>query len=125
LDASALLAFLHREPGSDLVQSKLSGSVMSAVNYAEVLKKLVENGASAEDARQQVDYLPVIVQSFDNAHAFNTASIWPDTKAFGLSLGDRACLALGILTGATVYTADRLMAETRLPVKVRLLRDRN
>jgi ribonuclease VapC len=125
LDASALLAFIHREPGSDLVASNLAGSTMSSINYAEVLKKLIEKGATAKDARQQVDYLPVIVHPFDNVQAFETASIWPDTKALGLSLGDRACLALGLMSGATVLTADRLMAKTKLPVKVKLIRDRN
>lgn len=125
LDASALLAFIHREPGSDLVLSKLSGSVMSAVNYAEVLKKLVERGATLEAARQQVNYLPVIIRPFDRAQAFETAAIWPVAKEFGLSLGDRACLALGLIEGATVFTADTQMAATNLPVKVKLLRDRN
>jgi ribonuclease VapC len=125
LDASALLAFIHREAGSDTVLSRLSGSIMSAVNYAEVLKKLVERGASVEAARQQVDYLPVTIRSFDDVQAFKTAAIWPVTREFGLSLGDRACLALGLIEGATVFTADTQMAATNLPVKVKLFRDRN
>lgn len=98
---------------------------MSAVNHAEVLKKLVERGATAEAARQQVDYLPVTICPFDSAQAFRTAAIWPVTKEFGLSLGDRACLALGLMQGATIFTADRQMAATNLPVKVKLLRGKH
>jgi ribonuclease VapC len=125
LDASALLAFIHREAGGDVVLSRLSGSIMSAVNYAKVLKKLVERGATVEAAGQQVDYLPVTIRPFDSAQAFKTAAIWPGTRECGLSLGDRACLTLGLTEGATIFTADRQMAATNLPVKVKLLRDRH
>lgn len=125
LDASALLAVIHREAGADRVVPRLEGSVMSAVNYAEVLKKLVERGASIDGARQQVEYLSVPVRPFDREQAVRTAAMWPLAREYGLSLGDRACLALGMVLRVPILTADTQMGRLKLPVEVTVIRGRN
>jgi ribonuclease VapC len=125
LDASALLAVLQGERGSEQVLPKLKDSSISAVNYSEVLKKLIERGEDIGIAVHNVESMRIVVKDFDKEHARLTAELWPSARKHGLSLGDRACLALGQMLNAEVLTTDKQMAETQLPVKVKLLRDRN
>jgi PIN domain nuclease of toxin-antitoxin system len=107
LDASALLAFLRNEPGAARVGPMLGGSRLSTVNLAEVLGKLASYGKPAEAAAYQIERLHIQLVPFDAEQAKLAASLWPATRAAGLSLGDRACLALGLKTGLPVVTADR------------------
>lgn len=125
LDASALLAVLQGERGSEHVIPVLKGSVISAVNYSEVLKKLIERGDDIGVAMFHIESVKVVVKAFDKQHARRTAELWPSAKQFGLSLGDRACLALGALLDAEVMTTDRRMADAVQGVRVQLIRDRN
>jgi ribonuclease VapC len=80
---------------------------MSAVNWAEVVGKLANSGMPFSLAASMVDSLPVTLHPFTHDHARLTAELAPATKPLGLSLGDRACLALGLFTGWPVLTADR------------------
>lgn len=126
LDASALLALLFDEPGADAVRGTLDGpSAMSAVNWAEVLTRLHARGVDpgvVVDRMQGAGLLDAIeVVPFDRDQAVATARLWPDTRHLGLSLGDRACLALAMREGAVALTADR--AWIAVPgVRVRLCR---
>lgn len=122
LDASAILAVVHREEGYRKVVPHLEGGLISAVNYAEVLKKAVENGTELIPARLLLQNLAFVVVPFDQVHAAETARLWPLTREAGLSLGDRACLALGAVRKLTVVTGDRAMAAVELPVEVKLFR---
>lgn len=123
LDASAVLAYLGGEPGSERVEAVLSGARISAANLAEIVGKLSERGAGEEDLRMILGPLNLAVDVFDEEQAW-TAGVWrAETKALGLSLGDRACLALAAARGATAYTADRRWAETDLGVAVEVVRD--
>lgn len=122
LDASAILAFLRREPGGEGVGSYLPGGQLSAVNYAEILSKADELGVDMDAARAVVTDLGVECVAFDDRHAAVVASLRPQTKHFGLSLADRACLALAKIAGLPVVTADRKWAKAPLDLEVRLIR---
>jgi len=122
LDASAILAVVHRETGYRKVVSHLEGGLVSTVNYAEVLKKAVENGMELLTARLLLQNLAFVVVPFDHLHAVETARLWSLTRGKGLSFADRACLALGILRGAPVITGDNEMREVGLPLKIVMFR---
>ena len=107
LDASALLALLQGEPGSDVVTDLLPGSVMSAVNLSEVIAKLTDHGLSLDEVHAVLDGLPIDVRSFDRDAAFATGELRGMTRGAGLSLGDRACLALAMRLELKAITADR------------------
>lgn len=118
LDASAVLALLHREPGHDKVEEALDDAVVSAVNLAEVATRLHDAGLDAAAVRVVLERLDVQVVPFDEVQALGAAALRPRTRAAGLALGDRACLALAGSTGRTALTADR--AWTRLDLEVRI-----
>lgn len=122
LDASAFLAYLLGEPGGEEVRDALAGgAVISAVNWAEVLSKLADAGiepgeAAARLARERVLPGLVSVAPFDAEHALEAARLRPLTRSAGLSLGDRACLALGRLAGLDVLTSEASWAPLGLDV---------
>jgi PIN domain nuclease of toxin-antitoxin system len=122
LDASALLAFLKNEPGADKVQTVLTQSCISAVNMAETLGKLVDHGKMLDDAAYQLDRLQIPVIPFDAEQAKILASLVTITRPLGLSLADRACLALGLSRRLPVLTTDRNWEKVDVGVKVRLIR---
>ncbi len=107
LDSSAVLALLLAEPGADTVAGYLPDACISAVNLAEVVSKLSERGMPAADARQAVEGMGVEVVPFDDEQAQLTGALRPATRLLGLSLGDRACLALAQLRSIPAVTADR------------------
>lgn len=123
LDASALIALLRAEPGADIVRGALPGSLLNAVNYSEVLKKTIERGGSGESAAAFIAGLSVMVIPFDAELASIAANLYPQTKEHGLSLADRACLALGIQRNCVVLTAERAMGLIALPIKVKVIRN--
>jgi len=125
LDASALLALLNSEPGADIVAAVLHDAVISAVNYSEVLKKTIERNASPEHVAHIIRDLAVAIIPFDAAQAVATAAHFPEGKPFGLSLADRACLALGLQRRATVLTADAKWKLVKVALKVKLIRHAN
>ena len=122
LDASAVLALLNREPGQDRVEALLADSVICAVNYCEVLGKLIEAGLSEVNARECVDLLGIEVIGFDAELASLSASLRSRTKKLGLSLGDRSCLALGIARRHTVVTAEKSWGRLKIGVTIDLIR---
>jgi PIN domain nuclease of toxin-antitoxin system len=125
LDASALLAVLNSEPGADVVAAFLHDAIISAVNYSEVLKKTIERNGSPEQVAHIIRDLAVAIIPFDAAQAAATAALFPEAKPFGLSLADRACLALGLQRRATVLTADSKWKLVKVSVKVKLIRNAN
>lgn len=122
LDASAVLAFLKQEPGSEWIADALEVSIMSTVNWAEVLSKSLEHGADLRDAASLIEALGVGLIPFSDADASVTAALRLETRSLGLSLGDRACLALARRFDTTALTADRAWAELDLDIKVQLIR---
>jgi ribonuclease VapC len=123
LDASALLALLNNEPGADkLTPELLSNAASSTVNLAEVQTKLVHEGGKPEEAWE--DTLSPIREAmpFTEEHARIAGSLVAQTRALGLSLGDRACLALGLALKAPVYTADKSWRSLKLGVLIHVIR---
>lgn len=128
LDASALLALVHGEPGGERVSVALShGSAISAANLAEVLTKLVERGEPVESALQLLGDYGILGQSLfvfplDESRAIEVARLRPSTRAAGLSMGDRACLALARELGLPVLTTDQAWADLQLGIAVEVIR---
>jgi PIN domain nuclease of toxin-antitoxin system len=123
LDASALLAVLNREPGAEkLTPQLLSAATSSTVNLAEVQSKLVSRGIKPDQAWEATISPIREAAVFTDEQAKIAGSLIAQTSVFGLSLGDRACLALGIALKAPVYTADRSWKNLRLGVRIHLVR---
>lgn len=122
LDASAVLASINREPGGDVVDSVFDDAAISAINLAEVVSKLVDNGLTIEDIEAVIRDLPCEVIDFDEAAAISTGLLRSVTRANGLSLADRACLVLACREGVPALTADRAWARLDLGVEIRMLR---
>ena len=129
LDASALLAYLLAEPGGDVVRDTLAeqAAVMSAVNWAEVLSRLASAGADPYEVAQRVaseaalgDVLTVVALTGRDGPAI--AGLRPTTRHLGLSLADRACLALAQRLELPVVTTDRAWAQLQIGVEIRLVR---
>ncbi len=122
LDASAVLAYLQRESGHQRVRSALAeGAAISAVNLAEAYAKVVERGLLAEEVGSRLHVLGLEVIPFAEDDARNSAALHSKTRAVGLSLGDRACLALGRRLGLPVLTADRAWGRVA-GIKIEILR---
>ena len=123
LDASAILAFLHAEPGAEVVAGYRGDALASAVNIAEVGARLSDLGASLADIRRAIALMAVETVAFDEEQAYAAASIRSATRGRGLSLGDRACLQLAARRGLPAVTADRIWAEIDANAEVRLIRN--
>ena len=122
LDASALLAVLLQEPGADKVERVLQSSLISTVNVSEVVASAVERGLMLETVMPCLTRLSIVMVPFDVEQATIAASFRPATRSLGLSLGDRACLALGFLRKLPVMTADQLWAKADIRITVEMIR---
>lgn len=125
LDASALLALLNEEVGVENLPPEselLSHAVMSTVNLAEVQGKLVSNGIPSDQAWAAILSAIHAAHVLDQEQAKLAGALRMQTRALGLSLGDRACLALGVVLKAPVYTADRQWAKLKLGIRIHIIR---
>jgi PIN domain nuclease of toxin-antitoxin system len=127
LDASALLALLNEETGAEEVAGVVTGGDcrMSAVNWSEVLARIPRmEDAERGQLDSLLDSLPQLlaVVAFDEADAGRAAALRAPTERHGLSLGDRACLALALRSQSPVLTADRAWADVDVGVEIRLIR---
>lgn len=122
LDASAVLAYLQDDAGAVQVEDALGDAMISAVNLAEVVTKLADHGASEQAIGQILAALPCTVAPLDFDGALAAGFLRPLTRFAGLSLGDRACLALGRQNRLPVLTTDRAWMTLELGVDVRLIR---
>jgi ribonuclease VapC len=123
LDASAILTLLNNEPGAEqLTPELLSNAICSTVNLSEVQTKLVSAGGEPEEAWE--DALSPIrnAEPFTVEHAKIAGSLVTQTRVLGLSLGDRARLALGLALKAPVYTADKSWTKLKLGVRIHVIR---
>jgi PIN domain nuclease of toxin-antitoxin system len=118
LDASALIAFLRNEPGAAKVAEVLDRSCISAVNLAETCSKMIEFGKELEAVAFQIERLQIPVVPFDGEQAKIAASLWRRTRAVGMSLGDRACLALALKTSLPAFTTEGEWLKCSLGAKV-------
>jgi len=122
LDSSAILALIDEEAGSDAVRKVLRDSTVSTVNLAEVYSKLDERGKDVHDAAAEVLESITKIEPFTEEHARITGWLRRRTRGSGLSLGDRACIALAIAIGAEIYTADSIWRQSDVGCKIHLIR---
>jgi len=122
LDASAILALGHGEDGSHVVAEHLENAAISAVNWSEVIRRSRERDVDATAVRAALADANVVVVPFDESDADTTASLWERTRRAGLSLADRACLALASRLGVPAVTADRAWVSLDVDVEVICIR---
>jgi len=128
LDASALMAVLHAEDGASVVIEAIGeGAAVSVVNWAEVLSKLAEAGkdpevAAAELRRAEGSRRALSIEPLTAADCVAVARLRPVTRRQGLSLADRACLALAERLDVPALTADRKWLEADVAAEVQLIR---
>ncbi|MDA0269952.1 MAG: type II toxin-antitoxin system VapC family toxin [Chloroflexi bacterium] len=121
LDSSAVIAYLHREPGWEVAEEYVFGdSVVSAVNLAEIITKLLARGTSEADIRVAFAFVTLTSTALTDEIAFEAGRIHAATRHLGLSMADAACVATARALGATAVTADRTWAD--LPDEVRIIR---
>ena len=122
LDSSAVLAVLQLEKGADVVMDNLKEAAISAINLTEVATKLVDKGHTIAEARRTIAMLGMDVEPVDERQAYAAAALRAETKAKGLSVGDRHCLALGAKLGATILTADRNWKLVKIGIDIKMIR---
>lgn len=122
LDASALLAYLHQETGGAQVRASLGEARMSSVNWSEVVQKALLRGADIRGMREDLIDLGLTVEHFTVWQAELAGRLAPQTRPLGLSLGDRACLALALDLGFPVLTGDRIWAGLKIELDIRVIR---
>lgn len=122
LDASALLALVQGEPGASRVAACIPGATIGAVNLAEVVGKLADAGMPRDAIEQVLTSLALRVVPLDARGAYEIGLLRPATRAHGLSLGDRACLALGVATGLPVLTTDGAWSAVDVGAAVEVVR---
>ena len=123
MDASALSALARSEPGSDVVQDLLGSQecVASSVNMAEVGSKLNVLGLPQAELERALRQFDVDVIDFNHEQAALSVALRQHTKSVGLSLGDRACLALAKQLDAVAVTADSAWLDVQQAVGVQVL----
>nr|WP_246580679.1 type II toxin-antitoxin system VapC family toxin [Deinococcus aestuarii] len=123
MDASAVIAWLRREPGAEQVDAAFEDEpIISAVNFAEVLSKVGERGGDVRATARDLRIEGLQVEPYGDADAVVTAELRVPTQAQGLSLGDRACLALAQRLGVPAFTADRAWSSLTVGVPVTVIR---
>jgi PIN domain nuclease of toxin-antitoxin system len=122
VDASAILALLNQETGSEEVLQFIGKAAISTVNLSEIIAKLAEGSIPEEDIQQILSNFHLKVVAFDEEQAFIAGMLRPASKPIGLSFGDRACLALGIVLNKPVITTDRLWSNVNVGIEIQVVR---
>jgi len=122
LDASALLALLQSEPGGEKVEPLLGTSSISGVNWSEVIQKGLEKKADVDGLREDLESLGLEIVPFTAELAEGTARLREGTRSAGLSLADRACIALAQGLGRPAVTTDKIWSELPLGIEILVIR---
>ena len=121
-DASAIIALIRAEKGWNRVAEAMPKAVMCAVNVSEVSAKLAEWGSDRASIEKTRAVLADLIEPFDAELAWQAGQLRPVTKSHGLSLGDRACLALAQKLGVPAMTADKAWAKLDIGIKIEVIR---
>jgi len=122
MDSSAILAIFFEEPGRELVLPRLRDALICSVNLTEVITRMLDRSGQPPNVHGQLAELAVPVADFDRDLAIQAGLLRTATRSKGLSLGDRACLALAMRERLPVMTTDRAWCDLDLPVEVVLIR---
>jgi ribonuclease VapC len=122
LDASALLAMLHNEPGGEDVVKEMENAVLSSVNLSEVIQQSLKRNVDVTAFREDLEAIGLTIFPFTADDAEAAAQLWSAAHSLGLSLGDRACLALAQRLSLPVLTADKIWHDLRIGITVRVIR---
>jgi PIN domain nuclease of toxin-antitoxin system len=122
IDASAVLAYINGEPGGDALEKYRDKPLISAINLAEVVSKLTDFGFPNSLIADSLGELGLVVVPFDEKLAYRAGELRKNGKKLGLSLADRACLALAERENLTALTGDKAWAQLSLPVSIALIR---
>ena len=114
---------IQGETGAEAVEQALvDGAAISTVNVAEVHSKLRERQVDSEAALARLRGAGLEVIPFDEVDAALVGALRSPTRSLGLSLADRACLALGLRLGRPILATDRTLAGADVGVEVVLIR---
>lgn len=122
LDASALLAHIGAEPGGEVVAQYLESAIISSVNWAEVVQRVLRWGMSKDRVREDLAASGLEIVSFAALDAEAAAMLQIPTRSLGLSLGDRACIALAQRLQLPILTADRAWRQLSTGVDITVIR---
>ncbi|HWA89193.1 MAG TPA: type II toxin-antitoxin system VapC family toxin [Rhizomicrobium sp.] len=122
IDSSALMAYINQEPGGEAVGEILAHATICSVNACEVVTKLVAAGWPVQSARRALNKAGCEIWDFDLDLAFDAGGMVALTRSRGLSLGDRACLALAARLDVPALTADRAWKYVDVGVAVQFIR---
>lgn len=123
LDTSAVIALLKKEPGYKIIESIIASSAVSAINLAELITVLTRFEITENEIEEiTADIVPQIIPFCrDLAKRVNILS--KHINGYGLSLGDKACIATGEYYNMNIYTADKIWSELKIPnLKIILVR---
>jgi PIN domain nuclease of toxin-antitoxin system len=121
-DSSALLAIILGEPGADIANANIANAMVSSVNLAEIFSRAEDKGIPVDKTEQFLVGKGVQFVDFDAKLARTVGTLRAKSRSRGLSIGDRACIALALRERATIITADRVWAELDLPCPIELIR---
>jgi ribonuclease VapC len=122
LDSSAVLAVFFQERGAELIAAIARNALLSTVNVTEIHTRMIHRNSEFDQAWGWIVGLGCQFCVFTDKQARIAAELLPITRPFGLSLADRACLALAIDRKATVYTTDRIWTKFDLGLRIEVIR---
>ncbi|GAB4241212.1 MAG: PIN domain-containing protein [Stanieria sp.] len=114
-----LIAILRQEPSSEVGEQFLNEALISTVNLAEVTTYLARNSVPPETIKEALAAFPIEVVPFDRDQGLMAGYLYPACKYLGLSLGDRACLALAKSKSLPVLTADKAWLKLKIDISVK------
>ena len=121
-DSSVVIAILKQDPGFSTAESSISDALISTVNMSEVATYLARNSVPKDTIQEVLASFPIQVVPFEESLAIQTGCLYSSCKHLGLSLGDRACLALALSRKMPVLTADRVWSKLDLGISIQVLR---
>ena len=117
-DSSALIMLFAKEAGYESVRQNLKHAIISSVNIAEVYKYCIEvQNLTEEDCRNLIKLSGIKIIDFCEEQALISAKIIKQTKQYGLSLGDRGCIALAMFKNYPILTCDKIWQKVDLDVE--------